>query len=110
MMHADSVFEQIVGLISRRAGIPAVNIRLDSRLLHDLGITGDDAEELLDEFASRFEVEMEGFSFDEYFTGEPSVLHFLWVLGVRKKPIWEDKKELTVSELVEAAHRRRWNR
>jgi hypothetical protein len=109
MMHAGSVFEQIVALISRRTGIPAAEVRLNARLLHDLGITGDDAEELLDEFAGLFEVDMEEFSFDEYFTDEPSVLHLCWVLGVKKRPIWENKKELTVSELLEAARRRRWN-
>ena len=50
---------------------------LESRLLHDLGINGDDAECLMMEFSEKFGVDMSGFDFRKFFMGEPHLFSFL---------------------------------
>lgn len=101
--------EEIITLISRATGIHSNDIRLDSRLLHDLGVSGDDAAELLETFSRHFSVDMSGFSFPVYFTGEVNWENVCRALGIsRNGAIFEDKKPLTVSKLIEIAQIGRW--
>lgn len=44
-----------------------------TRLEDDLGVTGDEAEELIAAFAKRFNVNIEEFRFEKYFYSEPSI-------------------------------------
>ncbi|QNF31853.1 DUF1493 family protein [Adhaeribacter swui] len=41
-----------------------------SSIENDLGITGDDAVELLEKFAQKFKVDLDGFDFSKYFSPE----------------------------------------
>jgi hypothetical protein len=51
-------------------------IKLESRLLHDLGINGDDAEYLLMDYSKTFHVDMSEFNFWKFFMGEPNLFNF----------------------------------
>lgn len=95
-------------LVCRMTGLKASEVRPESSLLQDLGITGGDAEELIKEFAQTFSVDMSSFRFQRYFTGEPTFSHAIWMLGIKKKPIWEGKLPLTVEQLVDAALAGHW--
>jgi hypothetical protein len=102
------ITERVRMLVCRKAGLKAEAVRPESRLLHDLGITGGDADDLILEFADDLSVDMSSFPFQRYFTGEPGFLHLLWVLRIRKDPIWKDKAPLTVAQLVNAALAGHW--
>ncbi|MGD0345189.1 MAG: DUF1493 family protein [Terracidiphilus sp.] len=67
---------------------------------YDLGIDGDDAAGLLDDFAERFEVDMTGFVDRLYYGPEASWIPFL--------PSRRRKRELTIDMLVRAAEAHRW--
>jgi hypothetical protein len=104
----DEMKESVRMLVCRKTGLKVEAVRPESRLLHDLGITGGDAEELIQEFAQTFSVDMSSFPFGRYFTGEPGASHVLWVLRIRKDPIWKGKVPLTVRQLVDVALAGHW--
>ena len=89
--------KQIVSLVAQKTGQSPSEISLETRLLHDLGITGDDAGELLTEYSEMFHVDMREFEFERYFTGES-----WWFLGKGSK------LPVTVRDLVDAAKQKRW--
>lgn len=90
---------QISGIIARHTGIPQERIRPENRLLHDLGIDGDDAGELLTDFAKTFHVEMSGFDFAMFFLSEPHLFNFWKFLFGKTKRL----PPLTVDDLCRSA-------
>lgn len=59
--------QEIVSMVARAAGVSEATIRAETRLLHDLGLWGDDAEELLADLGRHFNIDWSGFEFDGYF-------------------------------------------
>lgn len=86
----------LIDFLSLKAGIPISSINYNSLIEDDLGITGDDAEELIIEFSKRFKVNINDFKFSDYFNSEPSIF-------IASKNI----KLLTVKNLAEAITYRR---
>ena len=76
-----------------------------SRLFHDLGLSGDDAFEVLEEVGSKFGVTFSGFEFERYFPQEEEAFwaHLARVLGLRLR-----REPLTVGHLAGVAARGAW--
>ena len=93
--------EWITRMLSERCGVPISSISPETRLLHDLRITGDDADEFLTDYVDAFQVDMGGFKFLDHFTTEPSTPDFAG---------WQDcpLKPIKVRDLAEAASRKKW--
>jgi acyl carrier protein len=102
LMLDDDLEKWIIKLIVDVTGINPDRISLESCLNHDLGIDGDDAAELLSEYAAAFGVDMSGFHFSKYFQGEPHLFNW-WVPGPIAK-----LSPVTVRDLVEAARQKKW--
>lgn len=100
MLDAD-VEQRVIRFIARKTGLQFEQVKPSSRLLHDLQIDGDDAEELLTAYSDAFAVDLTGFNFGRHFRSEPDIL-----------TIWLRKNDhllpVTVSQLVQAAHVHRW--
>src|SRR5687767_11367336 len=98
----DSDLEQhVIRFIADRTGIDPSELRSSSRLLHDLKIDGDDASELLAEYAEAFQVDLSQLDFASYFRSEPNLL-VLWFGNVAGfKPLW-------VADLVHSARVGKW--
>lgn len=81
-------------------------IRMETRLEEDLGMTGDDAWEFMQGFSERFHVDMGAFVFQDYFGQEGCnpLLLFGMLLGFHAKP----RQAITVSHLVDVAHSGKW--
>ena len=92
----------VINMIAKMTGLPHDRISPDSRLNHDLGMTGDDAAEFLSAYSEAFGVDMSAFRFSDHFTGEPHLFNW-WLTGraSRLTPI-------TVRDLVEAAKQKKW--
>jgi acyl carrier protein len=56
--------------VSEELGVPAARIKPETRLLHDLGVDGDDAGDLLHHFSARFHVDLSAFRFSWHFGPE----------------------------------------
>jgi acyl carrier protein len=94
----DNIQGEIIGeillFLKKNAGIESENVSLTDGLESDLGISGDDASDLILAFSNRFGVDISGFQFYEYFHAEPSFF------SLRKT---KKTKELTIESLLKAA-------
>ena len=63
-------FDRVCGLVSGQSGVPETEITLETRLVEDLGMAGDDGDELLQAFAAEFGVDMSGMAPLNYFGDE----------------------------------------
>ena len=63
-------FDRVRGLVSGQSGVPEAEITLETRLVEDLGIDGDDGDELLQAFAHEFGVDMSNMDPLNYFGDE----------------------------------------
>ena len=99
--------EDVIALIAKETGTPPEYIQPAHRLNVDLGVDGDDAEELLRAYREKFRVDMSGFDFHRYFGDEPdavSLFLLLWrLLTGDEKP-----EPLFVRDLVRSAQLGRW--
>jgi hypothetical protein len=75
----------IKNLVAKHALCSPVSISEKSRLGEDLRIIGDDAEELLQEFAERFGVDMSCMVFDDYFPCEGTADMHLYLASISAK-------------------------
>src|SRR5262249_55049010 len=51
------LFEQVRQFVAKHTGFPLRDISLETRLAHDLGLAGDDAETFVSRFAKQFDVD-----------------------------------------------------
>ena len=106
---SQEVFSGVRAMVAKKSGIKPESLLLDHRLLQDLGIDGDDAVELMDSIARRFQIDMAGFEFEAHFRSEP----LLFSIFHRRSRVLQEialKVPLTVRDLQEAADGRTWVR
>jgi len=101
MMLESDLEQRVIWLVATGAGLDRRTIGLSSRLLHDLGIDGDDAYELLTEFSEVFQVDRAGFDFYRHFRIEPNIVTIWFGDNSRLVPV-------TIGELVRSARSGRW--
>ena len=99
--------EKILRLVAKKTGLQFEKLTMESRLLQDLGVDGDDADELLTVFAEEFHVDMTSFRFSKHFRSEPSLLDLLSFLRPHKDDL-SKKVPITLRDLAEAATIRTW--
>lgn len=94
-----AVLEEIRKITGRK------ELQLFQRIYHDLGLTGDDACELLDNIHARFGTTFHKLDFHQYFTDEPdlltSLLEQLFKSLIKEKPV-------TIQHLVEVVRAGQW--
>jgi len=95
----------VLNVLARKTGSDANKISMESRLLHDLGLDGDDAIEAIQEISDKCSMDIAGFDAKQYFCGEPTLLSLLWFLPSQKRNRISEKRPITVGQLVEAARR-----
>jgi hypothetical protein len=107
-----AALQAAIEIVSRHSGVPAQDLRPESRLLHDLGVGGDDASELLGEIMDSYGLPEEGVPWEKYLPGEvPSTREILgalrdWITG-RRDPLTE-YLPITVRDLALSMLHRRW--
>lgn len=92
-MKNEDIVSEIFAFLNKTAGVELENVSLKDGLELDLGITGDDAYDLISAFSTKFNVDISRFIFAEYFHAEPSVFSFKQT---------KKNKELTIQKLLEA--------
>jgi hypothetical protein len=103
----DTQVDELIDLVARLSGHDRTTVALTSRVRDDLGIDGDDADELLQAISARWNVDWTGFEFQQYFVEEPSVGpgFVLPKLGWRKPWI---RSSITIAHLAAVVHLGRW--
>ncbi|WP_041769519.1 MULTISPECIES: DUF1493 family protein [Pseudomonas] len=84
------------------------SVSLSSRVVDDLGIDGDDAEELIEELNTKFKPQAPEENWSKYFHTEAELLSWSYYLrllmykaGIRKSPPLRNIEPLTVKKLME---------
>lgn len=69
-------FADLVNFLKQQTGSYDVPITRETLLEDDLGVTGDDAEDLIIAFGKRYGIDVNNFIFTRYFYDEPEVLNY----------------------------------
>lgn len=78
------LYKQVVKIIEYQSG--AKKIKPESRIAHDMGVDGDDADELINALQKQFDIDMTNFSFDKHFGPEGfNPISFIYFLFNRNK-------------------------
>lgn len=112
----DVLLGEIIELARHQTG--AKTITADSRLYTDLGMTGDDAEEFLLAFATKYDVDLGGLVWLRYFDDEASdMLSPAIALGAsilnpsfaaRWQAAHDAEREITIGHMADAARAKLW--
>ncbi|WP_394562190.1 DUF1493 family protein [Aquipseudomonas alcaligenes] len=88
--------------------IAQASFSLSSRVVDDLGIDGDDAEELIEELNAKSQPQAPNVNWSKYFHAEAELLSWSYYLklfahkiGIRKSPPLRDIEPLTIKKLME---------
>ena len=71
-IESENRFDKLVSFIRNKAGEHEMPITRETLIEDDLGITGDDAYELIIELSKMYHIDMKDFEFSKYFNDEPS--------------------------------------
>jgi hypothetical protein len=101
-----SLADRVRELLARERAMSPDKIMAHDRLEEDLGMTGDDASDFLEDFASTFDVDLSGLDFHKHFGPECA-----WVPGWLQAEL-EAKGygmyPVTVAHLIDVAKAKRW--
>ncbi len=102
--------EATIEIVSEYTSIKPDKLSPDMRLFHDLGIDGDDAEELLMDLMDKHQVYIDDFNFYDYFGQEfgsggryimyKIFIFFDWPLEIFGWSLVDNFKPLTVKDLA----------
>ncbi|MGS0980656.1 DUF1493 family protein [Burkholderia glumae] len=109
----DHIWQQLEVFAREELGRPlfggTLNIQPETRLEQDLGLTGLDAVEFINDWAERFNVDAKDFPYRRYFGPEGQEL-LSSIVGLfsraRRRP---ERIPLTMGMLAEATRRGRWS-
>lgn len=102
-----ALLSAVASFVARVSGCPIRKINARSQIEKDLGITGDDAIELMQAFAEEFEADLAGMEFCRHFGLEGFDLFG----AQRRQPGGGDYGvyPITISHLARLAKERRWS-
>ena len=69
-------YQELILFVRDQIGGYNKPITRDTSIENDLGVTGDDAAELLSAFSSKFYVDISNFIFEKYFNDEPTAFTY----------------------------------
>ena len=98
-MTSETLEERVIDLVSLKSGHPLWKLNRSSSF-YRLGIDGDDATELMEEYARIFDVDMSGFKPSEYYGPEAASISLL-IGGL-------PQKDLTIDLLIRSAEAQKW--
>jgi arsenate reductase len=100
-----TIENDVISFISDWLSCNIKKLSLDTRIGEDIGVDGDDAIELLEEYSKRFSVDISCFPYNEYFGPEAGInpFTFLYYLFTKKHG---NLKTLYIRDLVEGAKKK----
>lgn len=113
-------FDRVAALVSAHSGVPVAELTLETRLLEDLGMDGDDGSEFLAAFAEEFGVDVRRIAPLNYFNDEHAFTGYATLVPVvaRLSPAFRARtrraargmRALRLRDLVASARAGRWIR
>lgn len=96
----NEIFYKIKEFVIEKNLIDADEISEETEIENDLGITGDDAAEFLEEFSRKFKVDTSEFDFEGHFMTEG--INLLSIFSSKEKV---KRKKLTLRDLQQAVEK-----
>ena len=72
-LNAEISFEDLISFIREEIGEYNMGINRETLIEDDLGVTGDEAIELIQNFSKKFNLDIKDFVYSKYFYPEPSI-------------------------------------
>jgi len=89
-------------------GVAEKRIVNNTSLQKDLGIEGDDADDFMQTYAQKFNVDLESFKFTDYFSVEGGFNPISYLFVRIFNPAHLKKQTITLADLVNAARKGKW--
>ena len=107
-MHERITEQELIEFLASERSIKPSKISMSSQLGRNLGVDGDDAVELMEAFAKRFNVNLTGYDHNVYFGPEAglSIINLLFLSSSKKV---RDLKPITVAHLFRCANDGSWH-
>lgn len=99
----DDLYIKVIKFVAAKLDLNKDSIGPDLSLYHDLGCTGADAQDLLEDFAETFKVNLNRLEFTRYFTPEPSSNPIAWLKSKFASPNEKKRIPITILDLYQAA-------
>lgn len=74
-LNSENRFDILVSFIREEIGEYDMEINEETLIEDNLGVTGDEAIELIQNFGKKFNVDISGFEYSKYFYPEPSIFN-----------------------------------
>lgn len=108
----DQGYEELLGRFKRLLAqfVPDSPQHVDAstRINHDVGLSGDDAEEFLHAFSEQFRVDLTDFNFNRYFADEPHLLTPLFAVIRLVRTVRIGREPLPVERFIRAVQCGKW--
>lgn len=105
----EEIFASVKAFTLEQARVSEKKLHADARLEENLGIDGDDADEFMEAFAEKFDVDMTNFKVYDYFDPEgPFVIFYELYLWLFKGQKPKKLKQITLRDLVKAVEAKKW--
>lgn len=101
---------QVLDFVAETVGCERAKLRRSHRLLHDLGVDGEDGLEFFDAFSARFSVDMRGLDIGRHFgpeAGATPLSLLRWLTSSRARR-GDDFEPIDVDTLIVAAQTGVW--
>lgn len=105
-METNILREKIIEIISINRGKSNLEFNDSTSLMNDLGIDGDDALEILDQYFNTFTIDKSKFNFEDYFGYEG----FYFFKTIKAIIFGNRLKNLTIGDLVNYAESGEWGK
>jgi hypothetical protein len=94
--------------IARQTGVEPHRLAPSTEIRKDIGVEGDDAEELMDQVRQEFDVDMRDFQLSKHF-GPEAPFSLIWYLfTLIFEPQLLKFTPITIADLVQSARQKRW--
>lgn len=100
--HTDLV-QAVREFVAVALSAPLATVTLHKSLFHDLGVDGDDACELLEGFAARFNVNLDGFDMRQHFGPEGFISPVAFFVELLTGRGAKGMRRLEIADLIKAA-------
>lgn len=106
----DALERDIIKLVYELTGVSQKKLKLDARLLHDLGVDGADGWDILTEFSRRYGVDISMLDMSKYFSPEAAATPFTFVRWLLDPAFrrGDQFSPIRVRDLVECARTGKW--
>lgn len=105
-MQTNFIRENILEILSRNRGKSNFELNDSTSLMIDLGVDGDDALEILNQYFNTFSIDQSKFNFEDYFGYEG----FNFFKTIQSILFGNGLKDLTIGDLISYAKSGEWGK